>query len=89
MYGISSDSVETHAAWRDEESLPFHLLADCDADVRASYGVPRAFVGLVPGRATFVITPPDGRILGVHAAQLDFESHAEEALRMVRELRGQ
>ena len=55
MIGISSDSVESHCAFADEEELPFPILSDPDDSVRVAYGVPNAFFGFFPGRVTFVI----------------------------------
>lgn len=86
MYGISSDSVETHAAWRAEENLAFPLLSDAQGTCRDAYQV-GTFFGL-PGRATFVITP-DGIVRSVFAGQTDFAGHAEHALQVVRDLVGE
>jgi alkyl hydroperoxide reductase subunit AhpC len=85
VYGISSDSVEAHAAWKQKENIAFPLLSDPDQDARSSYAID-GFFGL-PGRATFVITP-DGTVRDVYAANLDFSGHAKRALEVVRELQG-
>ena len=50
VIGISSDSVDRHAAFADKHNLPFTLLSDKGGQVRKSYGVP-AVLGMVPATA--------------------------------------
>lgn len=55
VIGISSDSEASHHKFTQKHRLPFPLLADTDGKVRKLYEVPRALLGLLPGRVTFVI----------------------------------
>ena len=55
VVGVSSDSVASHQKFATRHRLPFPLLADEDGAVRKLYEVPRALLGLLPGRVTFVI----------------------------------
>ena len=55
VVGISSDSEASHQKFTQKHRLPFALLADPDGAVRKRYEVPRALLGLLPGRVTFVI----------------------------------
>ena len=55
VVGISSDSAQSHHKFTQKHSLPFPLLADVDGEVRQRYEVPRALLGLLPGRVTFLI----------------------------------
>lgn len=55
VIGISSDSEASHQKFTQKHRLPFQLLADTDGQVRKLYEVPRALLGLLPGRVTFVI----------------------------------
>ncbi|GAA4361014.1 peroxiredoxin [Hymenobacter saemangeumensis] len=55
VIGISGDSEESHQKFTQKNRLPFPLLADVDNEVRKLYEVPRAMLGLIPGRVTFVI----------------------------------
>jgi peroxiredoxin Q/BCP len=55
VIGISSDSEASHQKFTQKHRLPFQLLADTDGRVRKLYEVPRALLGLLPGRVTFVI----------------------------------
>jgi len=55
VVGISSDSEQSHQKFTQKHRLPFELLADTGGEVRKRYEVPRALLGLLPGRVTFVI----------------------------------
>lgn len=81
VLGISSDPVESHAAYARQLHLPFRLLSDADGSVRARFGV-TMFLGVIPGRATFVIGR-DRRVVARCTAQLRFERHALQALAAV------
>ena len=54
VIGISSDSLKSHIAFANEYKLPFILLSDFDKKIRKLFGVPNDYLGLVPGRATYV-----------------------------------
>jgi thioredoxin-dependent peroxiredoxin len=87
VVGISSDSPSTHAAFAKNRRLPFILLSDPEGEVRSLYRVGRSFLGLVPGRVTFVIDP-GGVIRHVCNSAVSMMRHVEEALEIVRGLRG-
>jgi len=55
VIGISSDSEASHQKFTQKNRLPFPLLADVGGKVRKLYEVPRALLGLLPGRVTFVV----------------------------------
>ena len=55
VVGISSDSEKSHQKFTEKHRLPFELLSDEAGDVRKLYEVPRALLGLLPGRVTYVI----------------------------------
>lgn len=78
VIGISSDSVASHQKFASHYNLPFVLLADEDKKLRKLFGVPNDYLGLIPGRTTYV-TDNHGII------QLVFDStsgkiHIEKAL---------
>jgi peroxiredoxin Q/BCP len=67
VLGVSPDSVESHAKFRDKYALGFHLLADTDHAVAEAYGVwgekknyGKTYMGIV--RSAFVIDG-DGTIV--------------------------
>jgi peroxiredoxin Q/BCP len=55
VVGVSSDSEASHQRFAQKHRLPFPLLADTSGQLRKKYEVPRALLGLLPGRVTFVI----------------------------------
>jgi thioredoxin-dependent peroxiredoxin len=87
VVGISSDSLGSHERFASKHRLPMTLLSDVDGKVRALYGV-RATLGLLPGRATFVIDR-DGVVRHVLVSQFRLHQHAESALEVVRRLETQ
>ena len=82
VIGISSDSLSSHKKFASRYKLPFILLSDFDKKIRTKFGVPNDFLGLIPGRATYVIDKN-----GV--VQLIFDStsakiHIEKALEILK-----
>jgi peroxiredoxin Q/BCP len=84
VIGVSSDSVDRHAAFADKHKLPFTLLSDKGGQVRKLYGVP-AVLGLVPGRVTYVIDR-EGTVRHSFNSMTNIGQHISDALRIVREL---
>lgn len=66
VFGVSVDSVESHAAFAEKHSLPFPLLSDAGGATAQTYGSLRNF-GLfkLAQRHTFIIDP-DGRIARIY-----------------------
>ena len=87
VIGVSSDSVERHAAFAGHHELPFTLLSDQGGQVRKSYGVP-ATLGLLPGRVTYVIDRT-GTVRHVFGSQMNIGRHVEDALAVVKQLQGE
>jgi len=84
VIGISSDSVQSHQKFAANHRLPFILLSDTDKKIRKAFGVPNDFLGLIPGRTTYV-ADKNGIV------QLVFDStsgkiHIEKALEMLKTL---
>ena len=84
VIGVSSDSVDRHAAFAGKHKLPFTLLSDQGGRVRKSYGVP-AVVGLIPGRVTYVIDR-QGTVRHSFSSMTNIGQHVSDALRVVRRL---
>lgn len=63
-------------------TLGFPLLSDVNKTVAKQFGVKR--FGFLPiARVTFVVGK-DRRILGVIASETNFNTHADEALKLIR-----
>lgn len=73
VFGISADSIESHARFRARHSIEFALLADVDGAVSRAYDV-SGFLGLLPGRVTYLIGR-DGRIADAVSADLRVGRH--------------
>jgi thioredoxin-dependent peroxiredoxin len=83
VLGVSPDSVDSHARFRDKHRLPFPLLADDDHRVAEAYGAwgektryGKTSVGLI--RSSFVIDA-DGRLAAVKR-NVNADRHREWAL---------
>jgi len=84
VFGISSDSVESHKSFAENNQLPFDLLSDEGGKVRQLYGVPGT-LGLMPGRVTYVIDK-EGNVRRIFSSQLAVSRHVEEALEALAEI---
>lgn len=78
VLGVSSDSGASHGKFAAKHSLPYPLLSDEGGQVRKQYGVGRT-LGLLPGRATFVIDK-QGVIRAAFSSQFQPEEHVRIAI---------
>ena len=84
VIGVSSDSVDKHAAFAAHHKLPFTLLSDKGGTVRKAYEVPST-LGFIPGRVTYVIDR-DGTVRHVFNSMTNIDRHVKDALEVVRRL---
>jgi peroxiredoxin Q/BCP len=82
VIGISSQAVDSHKSFAKRHRLPFILLSDPDNKVRKLFGI-ASTLGVVPGRATFVINK-EGIIELVYSSQWRPTKHAKEALHALK-----
>jgi thioredoxin-dependent peroxiredoxin len=82
IFGINTDSVESHKKFHKKNNLTFTLLSDSDGRVAKLYGA-RSWFRLAR-RVTFVIDT-SGTIRKVYP-NVDISSHAAELLQEVRKL---
>ena len=54
VIGVSGDSIQSHQKFSAQYQLPFILLSDSDKKIRNLFGVPTNWLGLIPGRVTYV-----------------------------------
>ena len=87
VVGVSSDPGASHRAFAAKHRLPFTLLTDASGAARAAFGV-KSTLGLLPGRATFVIDR-GGIVRDAFSSQLRAREHVSRALEIVRGLAGQ
>ena len=85
VIGISADSVESHKQFAERHRLKFRLLSDSDNKVRKAFGVPADFLGLLPGRVTYIVDKT-GTVRHVFNAQFNAAKHVTEALKVLKEI---
>ncbi len=86
IIGISSQSVESHKEFADKYKLNYTLLSDDEDKVRKLFDVPTNFLGLIPGRVTYVVNKA-GVVVYLFNSQIKAEQHVSEALRILKELK--
>ena len=79
VVGISSDDVESHRKFAGKYNLPFTLLSDEGGKIRKLFGVPSSFLGMMPGRVTYIVNKK-GEVIHIFNSQLNAEKHIKEAL---------
>lgn len=81
VYGVSMDSVESHAEFVADEGIVFDLLADPDGDIAAAFGLPTE-AGYTD-RRTFTLA--DNEVVSVYdPAMADPSGHARAVLTELR-----
>jgi len=86
IIGISGQSVKSHLEFAKKHRLNYTLLSDDGNKVRQSFGVPTSFLGLLPGRVTYVVDK-QGKVAFIFNSQLNVEKHIDEALRILKGLK--
>ena len=84
IIGISGQSVKSHKEFAEKHRLPFTLLSDEGNKIRNLFGVPTNFLGLLPGRVTYVADKM-GKVIYIFNSQTQASKHVEEALRVLKE----
>lgn len=82
VIGISSDSESSHKRFKSRYKLPFIFLSDLDNKARNAFGVKPAFLGLLPGRETFVFNK-EGRLI-LQYNNLNASKHTTKALNIIK-----
>jgi peroxiredoxin Q/BCP len=86
VIGISGQDVVSKQKFAVDEKLTFSILADTNDSVRKEFNVPKAALGLFPGRVTYVLDK-SGVCQLVYKELANAESHvikAEEALETMK-----
>jgi peroxiredoxin Q/BCP len=87
IIGISGQSVESHLDFAKKYNLTFTLLNDTGNKIRKLFGVPTSFLGLLPGRVTYVVSK-EGKVIYMFNSQMNATKHVDEALTILRDLTG-
>jgi len=85
IIGISEQSVESHLAFAKKHRLNYTLLSDNGNKIRKKFGVPGSFLGVLPGRVTYIVNK-EGEVVYMFNSQLKAKKHVEESLRIIKDL---
>ncbi len=85
VIGISSDSPEEHKRFKAKYKLPYTLLSDENNEVHDLLCVPKDFLGLMPGRVTYVIDK-NGIVKNIFNSQFNISKHINESIRTIKDL---
>lgn len=86
IIGISGQSVKSHEEFAAKYKLNYTLLSDEGNEVRKLFGVPNSFLGLIPGRVTYIINKK-GKVVYIFNSQTEATKHVDEALRILKLLK--
>jgi peroxiredoxin Q/BCP len=82
--GISGDKIDKQAQFSAKHSFGYPLLSDPDRVVAGQLGVARGLLGLSPLKRTTFVIDTDRRILARIASEFRMNSHADEALAVLK-----
>lgn len=83
--GISPDSVATLCSFQIRHRLPYLLLADPERTVAAQFGVKRTLLtSIAPVKRQTFVVDRDRTVLSVISSELRANTHADTALRILR-----
>jgi peroxiredoxin Q/BCP len=85
VIGISSDSPDSHTEFKNKYNLPYTLLSDENNTVRNLFGIKGSYLGLIPGRVTYIIDK-NGIIQHVFNSMGKAEKHVTEAKKVLKKL---
>lgn len=85
VFGVSSDSEESHRKFQERYDLPFRLLCDKNGKLRKSFGVPKKLFGLLPGRVTYIFNE-DGKLIHQFDSQSLAVNHIKEAIEALEKM---
>lgn len=84
--GVSTDPVPKQAQFADMRKFDYPLLSDVEGKVATQFGVKRGLLGkLMPVKRTTFVIDTDRTVLDVISSEFNFNSHADKALRTLRE----
>jgi thioredoxin-dependent peroxiredoxin len=86
IIGISGQSVDSHKKFAERYNLGFTLLSDEGDKVRKLFGVPDNFLGLLPGRVTYIVDK-SGKVVYIYNSQTQAKRHVDEALKILKGLK--
>mmetsp|Transcript_14467 Transcript_14467/g.17596 ORF Transcript_14467/g.17596 Transcript_14467/m.17596 type:complete len:198 (+) Transcript_14467:308-901(+) len=86
LVGISGQDVESKQAFATELGLNFSILADEGDEVRKAFNVPKAALGFIPGRVTYVLDKTGTCVFSYNNLG-DAKSHVGAAIGALEEMK--
>ena len=86
LFGVSTDSVESHVAFARKYDLPFPLLSDPDGATAKAYGAYRNLGVLRFARRQTFLVDPTGRIARIYRS-VDARRHGAQVIADLKALR--
>lgn len=84
IIGISSDSEISHKKFAEKYKLPFTLLSDPNKDIQNLFAVPKDLLGMLSGRATYIINK-DGIVIHIFDHAFSANKHVTSALQALQD----
>ena len=85
LYGVSTDSIDSHKKFKQKHNLQYSLLSDVGAILIKKLNLKKTF-NIIRARVTFAIDP-SGIIRYVHSSQLNMKGHIHKTLKAVARLK--
>lgn len=82
VFGISTDTAQSHSKFKEKHRLPFILLSDPGKKAQKAFGVTTYLLGLIPGRETFVFGE-NGKLIHKFNS-INAGKHVEESLNSLK-----
>jgi thioredoxin-dependent peroxiredoxin len=86
IIGISGQSVASHKKFAEKYRLSYTLLSDEGNKIRKLFGVDTDFLGLLPGRVTYVVDKT-GKVVYIFSSQTQTKRHVDDALKILKDLK--
>ena len=85
IIGISNDGRSDHEKFKRKYQLPFKLLTDEKGKLRSKLSLPKDFLGLSPGRITFLLNSKH-EILFIFRSSLNMKKHILATLKFLNSI---
>jgi len=84
IIGVSNDSVDSHSHFAQRYQLPFIMISDKENQIRKLFGIKSTFLGLLPGRETFVVDKKG--MIRLRFNSIQAKRHVPRILKMINRL---
>jgi len=86
VFGVSTDTAEKHAEFKERHKLPYRLVPDTDGALSKVFGTGRLGGWLGNKRVTFIVAP-DGTVIDRYQSELSMAGHVEHVIEILEQLK--